>query len=211
MNGIFHAGAGVMAGALVLGPEATGAELALCAAAGTSPDWDAALLAAGRPCYQNYHRTLTHGFAGLLIAAAAAGGLLSLVGWEFWHAAWLWLIAALGHTVSDLFNRSGVALTSPFGWERTRFPAISWADGPLTLGAVAVALWAALVPGAGRAVPLAALAGYAGYIAWRRRDPKLSDPVSRRWFDMVHGRTRTPGPDDAALSGKPPENQGVRG
>jgi membrane-bound metal-dependent hydrolase YbcI (DUF457 family) len=206
MNGIFHAGAGVMVGALALGGDATPAELVLCAAAGTSPDWDAALLAASRPCYQNYHRTLTHGYAGLLIGAVVAGGFLFLWGWNFWGAAWLWLLAALGHTVSDLFNRSGVALASPFGWERTRFPAVSWADGPLTLGAVAVAIWVALVPDAGRAVSLVALAGYVAYIAWRRRDPRLSDPVSRWWFNMLHGGARSSTPDDASLLRKPPEN-----
>ncbi|MBT3352147.1 MAG: metal-dependent hydrolase [Nitrospinaceae bacterium] len=200
-----------MVGALALGGDATGAELVLCAVAGTSPDWDAALLVAGRPCYQNYHRSLTHGYAGLLISATIAGGFLFLLGWNFWHAAWLWLLAALGHTVSDLFNRSGVALTSPFGWERTRFPAVSWADGPLTLGVIVVAVWVSLVPEAGRLVSLVALAGYVAYIAWRRRDPKLSDPVSRWWFDMVHGRARNSVPGDASLLRKSSENQGVNG
>ncbi len=99
----------------------------------------------------------------------------------------LWLIAAAAHTASDLFNRSGVALLAPFSMERVRFPAVSWADRPLTLGALlisAVVLWS---PDAGRAVSLAGLAGYVCYIAWRLLNPRLSDPVSRRWFRMVNG------------------------
>ena len=187
MNGLFHVGAGVVVGGMVLGGAATPAELALCAVAGTSPDWDSILLASGRARYQEYHRTLTHGFIGLLAGGLIAAFFLSFFGWNFTHAAFLWMAAALGHTVSDLFNRSGVALLSPVSWARVRFPAVSWADGPLTVGALAAAAWIFWMPGAGRAVPLAALAGYAAYLAWRRREPRLADPVSRWWFQKVHG------------------------
>ena len=111
MNGLFHAAAGVAVGALALGGEAGRADLALCAVAGTSPDWDAVLLAISRPLYKRFHRSLTHGFAGLLVGAALAGAALALAaGWDFRRAAYLWLIAAVAHSAADLFNRSGVAL-----------------------------------------------------------------------------------------------------
>ncbi len=188
MNGLFHAAAGVAVGAVVLGGEAGRADLALCAVAGTSPDWDAALLAINRPLYKRFHRALTHGFAGLLAGAALAGSALALIaGWDFRRTVYLWLIAAAAHTASDLFNRPGVALLAPFSMERVRFPAVSWADRPLTLGALLIAAVVLWRPDVGREVSLAGLAGYACYIAWRLREPRLSDPVSRRWFRMVNG------------------------
>lgn len=195
MNGLFHAAAGVAVGAVVLGGEAGRADLALCAVAGTSPDWDAALLAISRPLYKRFHRSLTHGFAGLLAGAALAGAALALAaGWDFRRAAYLWLIAAAAHSAADLFNRSGVALLAPFSMERVGFPAVSWADRPLTLGALLIAALALWRPEAGRAVSLAGLAGYVCYIAWRLREPKLSDPLSRRWFRMVNGEPPGEGP-----------------
>lgn len=98
----------------------------------------------------------------------------------------------MGHTASDLFNRSGVALLSPFRWERVRFPLVSWGDLPLTIGAVAVAGWVVMAPGFARMASLAGLAGYVVYLMRRRRAPNLSDPISRWWFGMMNG------PDHAA-------------
>lgn len=191
MNGIFHAAAGVALGGLVLGGNASRSDLALCALAGTSPDWDAVLLFAGRPVYRRYHRMITHGFLGLGLAALTAGAFLSVFGgWEFGHAAFLWFVAALGHTVSDLFNRSGVALFSPFHPARTKFPAVSWASPTLTAGALVVASGVVLDPAAGRWMAAAALPAYGIYLARRMREPALSDPLSRWWFDQVCGFVR---------------------
>ncbi len=77
MNGIFHAGAGVVIGGLALGGNATSADFAICAVAGTAPDWDAILLAVHKPHYQNYHRTVTHGFIGLTVGGVLAAAVLS--------------------------------------------------------------------------------------------------------------------------------------
>jgi membrane-bound metal-dependent hydrolase YbcI (DUF457 family) len=191
MNGLFHAAAGVALGGLVLGGEATRADLALCALAGTSPDWDAALLFIDRPAYRRIHRTWTHGFPGVALAALTAGALLSFFGrWDFGLAAFLWLIAAGGHTISDLFNRSGVALLAPFSMERTRFPAVSWASPPLTIGAMALAIWVVIAPASGRFAAILGLALYAVYLARRLRDPIPSDSLSRWWFESVCGLAR---------------------
>lgn len=193
MNGLFHAAAGVALGGLVLGGEATRADLALCALAGTSPDWDAALLFIDRPAYRRIHRTWTHGFAGLALAALTAGALLSSFGrWDFGMAAFLWLIAAGGHTLSDLFNHSGVALLAPFRMERIRFPAVSWASPPLTIGAMALATWVAIAPGSRRFATILGLALYAVYLARRLRNPMPSDTLSRWWFESVCGLSRKP-------------------
>ncbi len=188
MNAIFHAGAGVALGALALGPEATPADLALCAAAGTSPDWDGLLLLSGRPLYSRFHRAATHGLVGLAAGALLAGGILSLWGgWSFGRAAGLWLLAAAGHTASDLFNRSGVVLLHPFSSERTRFPAVSWASPLLTLGACATALGAYLASGGTRLVAVAGVAGYAVHLRRRLREPVLQDALSRWWFERMCG------------------------
>lgn len=193
MNGVFHAAAGVALGGLALGSEATRADLALCALAGTSPDWDGVLLFVNRPTYRQFHRTLTHGFLGLTFAALVAGAFFSFFGrWEFGLAAFLWLIAAGGHTVSDLFNRSGVALLAPFSLERTKFPAVSWASPSLTIGAVALAVWVVLAPEFRRFATILGLALYAVYLARRIRKPTLSDPMSRWWFESVCGLGRNP-------------------
>ncbi len=193
MNGLFHAAAGVALGGLVLGDEATRADLALCALAGTSPDWDAALLFIDRPTYRQFHRTWTHGFAGLALAALTAGALFSFFGrWDFGLAAFLWLIAASGHTISDLFNRSGVALLAPFRMERTRFPAVSWASPPLTIGAMALAAWVVMAPASRRFATILGLAIYAVYLARRLRNPVPGDRLSRWWFESVCGFTRIP-------------------
>ncbi|MEE9275432.1 MAG: metal-dependent hydrolase [bacterium] len=186
MNSVFHAAAGAGLGALVLGPEAAPAELALCAVAGTSPDWDAVLLLIDKPIFLRFHRGLTHGFAGLALAALLAGGVLALWGgWDFARGAGLWLLAAGGHSASDLFNRSGVSLLAPFSKRRTRFPAVSWGDIPLTLGASAVALWAFLWPESGRLAAALGLGGYALYLRRRLRAPLLQNAVSRWWFRRV--------------------------
>ncbi len=193
MNGLFHAAAGVALGGLVLGGEATRADLALCALAGTSPDWDAALLFIDRSAFRRFHRTLTHGFLGLALAALTAGALFSSFGsWDFGLAALLWLIAAGGHTISDLFNRSGVALLAPFSMQRLRFPAVSWASPPLTMGAVALATWVVIAPASRRVTTIIGLALYAVYLARRLRDPVPSDSLSRWWFESVCGFTRIP-------------------
>ncbi len=193
MNGMFHAAAGVTLGGLALGSEATRADLALCALAGTSPDWDGVLLFVDRPTYRRFHRTLTHGFPGLTIAALAAGAFFSFFGrWDFGLAAFLWLIAAGGHTVSDLFNRSGVALLAPFSMERTKFPAVSWASPSLTIGAVALAVWVMLAPESRRFATILGLVLYAAYLARRIREPALSDSLSRWWFESVCGLAGNP-------------------
>ncbi|MEE9240184.1 MAG: metal-dependent hydrolase [bacterium] len=194
MNGVFHAAAGLALGGLTLGGEATRADLALCALAGTSPDWDIALLLSGRPAYHRFHRTLTHGFPGLALAALIAGAFFSFFGkWEFGLAAFLWLIAAGGHTISDLFNRSGVALLAPFSMERTKFPAVSWANPPLTIGALTVAVWVVLAPESRRFATILGLGLYAAYVAWRLREPIPSDSLSRWWFDKVFTFSRDTG------------------
>jgi membrane-bound metal-dependent hydrolase YbcI (DUF457 family) len=211
MNALFHAGAGIAIGGLALGSGATPGELAVCAVAGTAPDWDAVLLAVHKPRYREYHRTITHGFIGLIAGGLIAAAVLSLFGWGFWDAAFLWLIASLGHTVSDLFNRSGVALFSPIHWKRIRFPAVSWADGPLTAGAVALAAWVILLPATGRMASLAGLAGYAAYLMHRMRDPRLSDSVSRWWFGKLHGPPDGSGGTAGPVLHKPAEDQGTDG
>ena len=193
MNGLFHAATGVMIGGLALGTKATPSELAVCAVAATSPDWDAVLLAFNKTCYRRYHRTITHGFIGLIAGGLIAAAFLSLFGWSFWHGGALWLISSLGHTVSDLFNRSGVALFSPIHWERVRFPAVSWADGPLTAGAVAVSAWVIWMPSTGRLASLVGFMGYAVYLVRRLRHPRFSDSVSRWWFGMFHGSPNVSG------------------
>ncbi len=191
MNGLFHAVAGVALGGLALGGEATRADLVLCALAGTSPDWDAALLFIDRPAYRRIHRTWTHGFLGLALAALAAGSLLSFFGkWGFGLAAFLWLIAAGGHTISDLFNRSGVALFAPFSMERTRFPAVSWASPPLTIGVMALAAWVVIDPASRRFATIPGLVLYVVYLARRLREPIPSDTLSRWWFESVCGFAR---------------------
>lgn len=201
MNGLFHAAAGLALGGLVLGGEATQADLALCALAGTSPDWDVALLFVGRPAYRQYHRTLTHGFLGLAISALAAGAVLSSFGkWEFGQAAFLWLIAAGGHTISDLFNRSGVALLSPFSMERTKFPSVSWANLPLTIGSLAVAVWVVVDPVSRRFAAILGLVLYAAYLARRLRDPIPTDSLSRWWFGHVFTYGRKEAGEENAFS-----------
>lgn len=191
MNALFHAAAGVALGGLALGGEATRSDLALCAVAGTSPDWDGALLVFGRQTYRQHHRTITHGLVGLAIAALAAGTFLSFFGrWDFGLAAVLWLIAAGGHTVSDLFNRSGVALFAPFSEERTRFPAVSWASPSLTIGSMIVAAWVIISPSSARFVVICGLIFYAVYLARRIQNPRLTDPMSQWWFGNVCGFIR---------------------
>jgi len=191
MNALFHAAAGVALGGLALGDEATGSDLALCAVAGTSPDWDGALLVFGRKTYRQYHRTITHGFLGLALTALAAGTFLSVFrGWDFGLAAVLWLTAAGGHTVSDLFNRSGVALFAPFSEERTRFPAVTWASPSLTIGAVIVAIWVTVSPPSARFVVTCGLVFYAVYLVRRVQEPRLSDSMSQWWFGKVCGFIR---------------------
>lgn len=191
MNGIFHAAVGVAIGGLALGDHATRSDLALCALAGTSPDWDAVLLFMGRPIYRRYHRMITHSFFGIGIAALMAGAFLAVFGgWEFGHVAFLWFLAALGHTVSDLFNRSGVALLSPFYSARTKFPAVSWASPTLTVGAFVVASGVVLDPASGWWIAVMALPAYGIYLVRRMREPTLSDPLSRWWFDQVCGFVR---------------------
>lgn len=191
MNALFHAAAGVALGGLVLGGEATRSELALCAVAGTSPDWDGALLVFGRKTYRQYHRTITHGLLGLALSALAAGAFLSYFsGWDFGLAAVLWLVAAGGHTVSDLFNRSGVALFAPFSEERIRYPAVSWASPSLTVGAMIVATWVIVSPSSARFVGISGLIFYVVYLARRIQEPKLSDSMSQWWFGNVCGFIR---------------------
>ena len=210
MNGVFHAGAGVVIGGLALGGSATPADLAVCTVAGTAPDWDVILLPVHRPLYSDYHRTVTHGFIGLLMGGVLAAAVLSLFGWEFRHAVYLWLSASLGHTVSDLFNRSGVALFSPFSWDRIRMPLVSWGDVPLTVGAVALAIWMVMLPDTARLASLAGLAAYAAYLLRRRRNPVLSNFVSRWWFQKVNGPEGATGGGGPALS-KSTENHGASG
>ena len=188
MNAIFHAAAGAALGAAVLGPEAGPAGLALCAAAGSSPDWDGLLLCHGRALYFRYHRSLTHSVLGVLAGALLAAGILSSYGgWDFSRVAGLWLLAAGGHTLADVFTRSGVALLYPFSDERWRVPALPWGGVPLTAGALFVALWALAFPAAARPVASLGLAGFAAYLLIRCRNPRPHDRLSRWWFDRVYG------------------------
>lgn len=204
MNGLFHAAAGVALGGLALGSEATRADLGLCALAGTSPDWDGLLLFFDRPTYRRFHRTVTHGFLGLGLASLAAGAIFSLFGrWDFGIAALLWLFSAGGHSMSDLFNRSGVALFAPFRMERTKFPAVSWASPPLTICAVVLAVWVILMPESRRFATMVGLVLYAAYLARRVREPEPTDAMSRWWFESVCGLSRPTGNEaDFPLSPK---------
>ena len=202
MNPVFHAAAGATLGALALGPGAAPSDLALCALAGLSPDGDSVLLLKGKALFSRLHRSATHGFLGLAAGALLAGGLLSAWGgWTFGYAAGLWLLAAAGHTVSDLFNRSGVALFYPFSSSRTRFPAVSWGSPGLTLCACLAVLAVLLLPGAARPVSLLAVAAYSVHMLLRLRSPLLQDAVSRWWFGRVFGPIPVPGETPAGAAG----------
>ena len=77
--------------------------------------------------------------------------------------------------------------------ERTKFPSVSWANPPLTIGALAVAVWVVLAPESRRFATILGLGLYAAYVAWRLREPIPSDSLSRWWFDKVFTFSRDTG------------------
>ncbi|MDP6618217.1 MAG: metal-dependent hydrolase [Nitrospinota bacterium] len=158
------------------------------AAAGSSPDWDGLLFFRGRELFFRYHRSLTHSVLGVLAGALLAAGILSSYGgWNFSRLAGLWLLAVGGHTLADIFTRSGVALLYPFSDERWRVLALPWGGVPLTAGALSLALWALAFPAAARPAAALGLAGFAAYLLVRCRNLRPLVRLSRWWFDQVYG------------------------
>lgn len=161
--------------------------VAMAAAAGSLPDWDAVPYPAGTPYYSAVHRVWGH---NLLVAPllSAAVGALGYLCWlsarrstetprqEFSASAFaVWVVvgvlASLSHLLADVFYCGElknpdwpVRLFWPFSWRGLAVPAVIWADRFVTWVLAGTLVAAGLRPAIAQVLAVGALLTVAGYV-----------------------------------------------